>query len=245
MSRAFLTTLLLVLLTTSCGQPALPEAKHGSNEPPDLTFEPNDIGAPFKAGRVALEYVLTNAETMPPVLLLIGANTAYGLERLEDAAFLLYAAWIRSKYDLEKYKPTKTGGDSPEVYLSFLFHNIGEPVNREIFLQPKDYAAVMERLEAWTIKDPPGYDCGWEHTLQRVPGDLSNKVKAEYLDFHKPIATLLNIPEYFQAFKAMREYEDLPLAKRSDPDALKRRSSARETMRRIEKEKNLKGLGQL
>lgn len=243
MSRAMLMSLLLVLLTASCVQAGVPEAERGADKIPDLTFEPNDIAAQFKAGRVALEYVLTNAETMSPVLLLIGANTAYGSGRLEDAAFLLCAARIRSKYDLQKYKPTKADADSPEVYLSFLFHNIGESVNREIFLRPIDYAAVIKRLEAWTTKDPPGYDCGWEHTVQKVPGDLPNKVKAEYLDFYKPIATLLNIPEYFQAFKATREYEDLPLAKQADREALKRQSSARETMRRIEKDKNLKGFG--
>ena len=241
MRRTVLTTGALLLLMISFSSAEAAETKQESRQIPDLSFEPNAIAAPFKAGRAALEYVLGNAETTSAILLMIGANTAYRLGRLEDAAFLLCAARIRNKYDQQKYEPRDTGGDSPQLFMSFLFHNIGESVNREVFLRPKEYAAVIKRLEAWTIKDPPGYDPGWPYTLRKIAPDLSTKLKAEYLDFYKPIALLLDTPEYFRAFKAIREYNELPVAKRSDTAALKRRSAALETMRRIEKEKNLKG----
>lgn len=192
-----------------------------------------------------LEEVLKNAEATPTAILLTGAYSAYGSGRLEDAAFLLYTARIRRKHDLDKYQPTEAGANDPNVYLSYLFNNISEPVNPQIFLRPVEYAAVVKRLDAWTMKDPSGYNPGWDFVLSDVPPDFPAKVKSEYMDFYKPLATLLSIPEYFQAFKVVREYNDLSLEKQSDPAAMKRRSEAMDIMRRIEKSKNLKGAADL
>jgi len=48
--------------------------------------------------------------------LLAAAMSAYGLARVEDAAFLCYAAILRMNVDLARFVPKDRGSDSPAVY---------------------------------------------------------------------------------------------------------------------------------
>lgn len=213
-----------------------------ANQTVDFEFDANEPMAPFRGGNKTLDYVLAHADSMPAMSLLVGASTAYRSGRIEDAAFLLYAGRIRAKYDLAKYEPKATGGDSPAVFLAFLVHNASESIVSDIFFRPKDYAGMVQRLEAWKIVEPKNYNPGWEYVLRPISPDLADRLKTETLDDAKPLATLLNIPEYLDALKAMRAYNELPPNLREDAAAYDRYSLAEQTMQRIEREKELKGI---
>jgi hypothetical protein len=143
------------------------------NRAPDLRFNVNNPMAPFQGGSEALDYVLAHADTTPSLQLFVGASTAYHLERWQDAAFLFYAARVRARYELKKYKPSDDGGNSPAVFLTFLIANSEEMIVGEINKRPKDRAEVMRRLDKWTIREPWGFDPGWKYTLQDLPADAA------------------------------------------------------------------------
>jgi ankyrin repeat protein len=144
-----------------------------TNRAPDLRFNVNDPMAPFQGGSEALDYVLAHADTMPSIQLFVGASTAYHLERWQDAAFLFYAARVRARYELKKYKPTDDGGNSPAILPTFLIANSEERIVGEINKRPEDRAEVMRRLDEWTIREPWGFDPGWKYTLQDLPADAA------------------------------------------------------------------------
>jgi uncharacterized protein len=151
---------------------------HYSRRTPDLRFDVNTPMAPFHGGKEALDYVLAHAETMPAIDLLVGASTAYRLDRLQDAGFLFYAGETRARYELKKYKPVESGGNSPAVFLVFLLANSEDTIVGDLKKRPADYAEVMDRLDAWTIREPRGFDPGWEYTLEDMPPDAVAKAVA-------------------------------------------------------------------
>mgnify|MGYP000877812032 FL=1 len=209
---------------------------------PDLGFKMREPLAAFRGGDEALDYVLAHADTMNSIHLLVGANTAYRLNRLQDAAFLFYAGRIRARYDLQKYQPMASGGDNPIAALRFLIANASRPIMRAVFFEAADYAGMVQRLEAWTIEESDDYDPGWAYRRHEVPDDLAAHLMAETLEEARPLATLLNIPEYMKALKTMREFNELPSEARDESVAIERYARAEQTMQRIELERDLKGI---
>jgi hypothetical protein len=101
---------------------------------------------------------------------------------------------------------------------------------------------MVERLDAWSIKTPPGYDPGWESTPSETPADLFAKLKSASLEDAKKLSTLLNIPEYLAAMKVVREVNDRwGLDKPGQADA-KRRDKAIMTLKRFEEGNHLDGV---
>lgn len=209
-----------------------------------LEMDPKAENAVFKGGQKSVDYVVAHAETLPADKLLIGANTAYGLRRLPDACFLLNAGRVRARYDLERYEPKGTGGNSPGVALAALEDGVAQVVVRGIVLRPADYSESLKRFEAWNLKESvAGYQPGWEYLREvKVSAKLAAELKEKLLGNAKPMATLLGMPEYFAAFKTFREVNDLPEVKQQGQAVQARRKQAEETMRRIEETAHLKGV---
>jgi len=207
---------------------------------PDLTRFREDRTAFFTDGDKAVDYILAHADSMSALNLLAGASTAFQLDRIEDAAFLLYAGRIRTFCDMERFEPTQTGGDSPGVALADLVESIREPVVKAITLRPKGYAKVVEQVEAWNLTTPPGYDPGWPYKQKKTPDDLFTKTRANWLKDAKVLAELLQLPEYFEAMQTARAFNELPLEKQESDKAGKQRcAQATKVMQGLEKQHNV------
>lgn len=202
----------------------------------------NDYVASFLDGRKTLEYVLSNPETATAIQLLAATDMTYRAGHLQEAAFLFYAGRIRLCYDLEKYPPRESDSGDTMQFLNVLENNVKIPLVRNLYSQPKIFAEVVKKIEAWNIKEPAGYKPGWEYAPKDVSADLFATQKAEALVSLKQMAVLLNIPEYFDALRTMRECNELPFDKQEDKAVVQRRTEAEEVMRRIEKDKNLQGI---
>jgi len=202
----------------------------------------NDFAAAFKDGEKMLEQVSTHPETATAIQLLVAADMTYRSGHLQDASFLLYTGRIRLYYDLEKYPPKESDANDTKWFLNVLENDVRIDLVRKLYAQPKMLAEVVKKIEDWNIKDDAGYKPGWEYTPQEVPADLFASYKTDALDNLKPMAVLMNIPEYFEAFNTMRECYELPFDRQDDKSVVERRSKAEDIMRGIEKEKNLKGV---
>ena len=140
---------------------------------PDLTINKDEFPIIVKAGGKALDYVLDNPERMSSMNLMAAAGTAYRLDRLQDAGFLCYAAQIRARYDANRYLPDFSDRESRSggVGISLTMPLMGTPITSKLWLQPENFAKVVERLEAWDIDESPDYDPGWKFTR----GDVSHE----------------------------------------------------------------------
>jgi hypothetical protein len=113
---------------------------------------------------------------------------------------------------------------------------------RDLYIKPKTLAKVVKRIEAFVLKEPAGYNPGWDYTRHDVPAGLFAKNKAIVLENMKPTSELLLLPEYFEAFCALRTCNELSEEEQKDVAVAERRSKALAAMRRIEKEKKLHGV---
>lgn len=192
----------------------------------------------------ALTYILGHTAEAPSLQLFIGATAAMGNNRLEDAAFLFYIAQMRSRYDLLRFPPKATGGDSPAAVLAALNQQIGAAVNPAIMRQPAALANVVKRVEAWSPAVPAGYEPGWPHTTgkQDAAKTLFNTQRAAFKKQFGAISTLLNDPEYFAAFKTVQDYNFSNAEQMKDPRRKKAKQDAEGKMLAIERMRNLEGL---
>jgi hypothetical protein len=202
--------------------------------------------ASFAGGRKALEKVVAHPENATGIQLAVAANTLFRAGDLEEAGFLFNACRLRFAYDLDKYQPKKTDSTGTEWFLSLLVDNVKEDVITSLYLHPKAMNVVVKRLESFELKEPAGYDPGWDYTRQDVPADLFARNKAMMLASMKPTSELLLLPEYFAAFREYRDCSvlltaDLMKGGRGLPEVEKRRKTAADTMRRIENDMNLQG----
>lgn len=182
----------------------------------------------------ALEKVLQSAEKQSAEILFTASGLAYKEKRLEDSAFLFYAAGIRTSIDKKCFPPKKEGGDSPFVAYSALAFTLGGTINPAIGNDPKKYANVCDRLAKWNPDVSSEYAPSYEFTerlAQKEASESAQQIRDEVLSKLKGVASLLNDPEYFAASQAMKNAKSLEETKK-----------ASETMKRIEKEKNVKGV---
>jgi hypothetical protein len=202
----------------------------------------NDFVAAFKDGEKTLKQVIAHPETATAIQLFVATDMTYRAGDLPEAAFLYHAGNIRLYYDIEKYPPKESGAGNTNWFLNVLQNGVRVDLVRTLYRQPQVLADVVSRIEGWNIKEQPGYKPGWEFTPAEVPADLFAKIKAESLEYLKPMATLMGIPEYFEATCSLQECNGLPLDQQEDKAVVERRSNAEEVMRRIEREKNLHGV---
>ncbi len=192
----------------------------------------------------ALTYILGHAAEAPSLQLFIAATAAIGNNRLDDAAFLFYVAQMRSRYDLLRFPPTGTGGDSPAVLLAALNQQIGAAVNPAIMREPASLAAVVKRVEAWAPAIPAGYEPGWPHTTgkQDAAKALFASQRAAFKKQFGAMSTLLNDPEYFAAFKIVQDYNFSNPEQMKDPRRKKAKDDAEGKLLAIERNRGIAGL---
>jgi hypothetical protein len=191
-----------------------------------------------------MTYILEHASEAPAVHLFMASMAALGNKRAEDAAFLLYAAQFRAQFDLARFPPKQSGGNSPAILLGALNQQIGEAVNPEIMRAPKSFAAVVKRVEAWSPATPGGYEPGWEYSSvadARAKQELATS-RAAFIRQFDGMSTLLNDPQYFAAFTIVQDFNFSTFEQMQDPKRIKAREAAEAKMLEIEKKRDIEGL---
>ncbi len=156
--------------------------------------------------------IVADTSLVSPMLLFFSAQTAFSLNRLEDAGFLFYAAQLRASFDFSRYDipGTPETGDTAR-YLSFLRKTIGHNVNSAIMLQPKQFSAAMDRLERWTVVPSPrayypefANAAGFKTPAAKWPAMAATLKGRFMLEFGRKQARLLQDAQYFEAFKIVQ-----------------------------------------
>jgi hypothetical protein len=198
----------------------------------------------FVAGDKALKEVIAHPENANAVELATAAAGALRAGDLEEAGLLIFAARLRGFQDLECYPPTKEGqAISTEASLGMLLSFVKtDVVHLRLQFEPKVFAGVVKRLEAFQLKEPADYKPGWDYVKHIEKDDLFTKNKAAMLAELKPVSDLLLMPDYLAAFKRYCEFNELSPEMQKLPVNAKNRAEDIETMKRIEKEKNLQGV---
>jgi preprotein translocase subunit Sss1 len=191
----------------------------------------------------ALDAVLKKPDEYSTVILFVGAGAALKEKRLEDSAFLFYAARLRARFDKECFPPKGTGGNSPFVAFAALGQQYSMTIMPAITAEPKLFAKSVERIKKWNPKVTKNYDPGYDYTERKADTDAHEAAKpnrTEYIKIMSDLSTLLNDPEYFAAFRVGQVYNFVVEGKRPTDDEYEK---AVKTMKRIEKEKGLSVLG--
>lgn len=189
----------------------------------------------------ALAIVLKDPDKYSALVLFYAAAVALKEKQLEDAGFLFYAARIRAQFDKECFTAKGKGGDSPFTLYQALAFQIGNTLNPEIMAEPKVFAKAVERLKKYNPTAPDDYEPGYDFTERKsveVALEATKAFRAGYVSSLGDLATLLSDETYFNAFRVVQSYNQSEADKRptkSENDV------AIETLKRIEKEKGLKG----
>lgn len=189
----------------------------------------------------ALDTLLKAPEGYSPLLLFFGANVAFKEKRLEDSAFLFYAGKLRARFDKECFPPKGTGGDSPFLAYAALSQQIGSSVNPTVMAEPKIFAKTIDRIKKFNPKAPNEYDPGYEFTERKSEKNALAATKTgqeEFISLMSNLSSLLNDSEFFAAFRVVQAYNLGGDDKRPTKEEYEK---ATETMKRMAKDKGLKG----
>lgn len=195
--------------------------------------------------RKALDFVLGHTGATPSHLMFMAAAVALRLDRLEDSGFLFYAAQLRSRFDQERFPPIEKEGDAPQGALAALNFQIGAAINPALMGVPKSFRAVVDRLRAWEVHTASNYDPGWKYAEPKPAAEahaLGERMKQESLESAEGIATLLNTPEYFKAFKTVQDYNLGSPEVPERPETVAQVENARKQLREIEERMRIPGL---
>jgi hypothetical protein len=191
------------------------------------------------------DFILAHADRATAADLFLASAAMLQGGRVQDAAFLFYAAQMRRRLDIAHFPPKESGGDSPDVALMALSQQIGQAVNPAIMRQPKDLSAAIERVRAWTPITPKSYDPGWKFLRRENDAAAQSAFEAnrkDFLDHFGPIATLLNRPDYFAAFKIVQDYNFSNFEEMRKPSRIREKDAAEKKMAAIEKDLGIEGL---
>lgn len=190
----------------------------------------------------AVESVLKKSDEHTAVILFVSAQAAFKEKRLEDSGFLFYAAQLRVRFDDACFPPQGKGSESPLVLHGALAEQIGGVINPAIMAEPKVFAKANERIKAWSPKASKDYHPGYEFLNRKTEKEAHAAVKVKRDEFVKGMSdfsTLLNDADYFAAFRIVQKFNSEPEDKRPTEAAFEK---AMQTMKKIEKDKGLKGL---
>jgi hypothetical protein len=193
----------------------------------------------------AVGYVLAHTAAAPAAAMYIAAAKSLELGRLEDAGFLYYAAQLRARFDLKRFPPVGKGGDSPGVALAAVSQQVGSAVNPAVMRDPKLFKTVIARVRAWDVNTVPGYDPGWKFALAPPPAEaraFSGSVKDEYLKPAEGLVTLLDTPEYFEAWRIVQDANFAPYDGKPHPERDAEKAQAEKRLREIEERMGIEGL---
>lgn len=156
-----------------------------------------------------VDAIVADQSLVSPMLLFWASKTAFGLKRIEDAAFLFYAAQLRAAFDFSRYDVSNTpDGNNTATYLGHLRRTIGQSVSPAIMLKPASFAAVVDRLERWTLMPSPrayypefADAKGFKAPAERWPS-MAATLKGRFMvEFGRRQARLLKDGPYFEAFQ--------------------------------------------
>ena len=189
----------------------------------------------------ALETVLKKPDEYSAAVLYTGAGAAFREKRLEDSAFLFYTAQLRAHFDQICFPPKGKGGNSPLVAYAALAQPLGRAINPAVMAQPKIFEKALARVKKWTPKAPKEYEPGYEFTERKSEQDAHEAARPNRVEFMQRmsgLSTLLSDAEYYAAFRTIQAYNSSSDDKRPTQEA---KDQATETMKRIEKDKGIKG----
>ena len=205
--------------------------KATSNDPAGDSFvgQPQDL-------RALVDAFVADASLASPMLLFMASNTAMRLGQIEQAGFLYYAAQIRMAFDFDRYEISpRPDGNNAATYLAFLKETTGMSVNPAVMREPKQFAAVIARLERWEVVPAAGtYYPGFEEAKGfKLPRDgwaaRGRKIREDFLaKFGRRMMQLLADPHYVAA---LRYVQDVNAGKIDENDKTRALMQAhRETM---------------
>jgi hypothetical protein len=112
---------------------------------------------------------LAAPDTLAASRLFAAAMSAYGLKRIEDAAFLYHAAILRMQVDLARFVPKDRGSDSPAVYHRALSRVVGSVILPAINSRPEVLDRLLERIGDLRPHSDESYRPEWETIEERAP----------------------------------------------------------------------------
>jgi hypothetical protein len=190
----------------------------------------------------SLEQIIDQPDVYSATILFVGAKVAFQENRLEDSGFLYYAGQLRARFDRECFPPKGTGGNDPNQFYGVLSHNCGQSINPAVMSRPDVFAKVLDRVKKWQPKVPEEYEPDYEFVERRPIREAINKSKKnrnEFINWMSDLSTLLNDKEYFAAFRIIQQHN---LGSDDSNPTDEEYEAATETIKRIEKEKKLKGI---
>lgn len=193
----------------------------------------------------ALDRVLKTPEDFSAGILYVACGVAFREKRLEDAGFLLYIARFRSRFDIALFPPTGTGGNSPMLALTAAQQELGDVVNPAITREPKVFAKVLARVKSWSPKVAATYEPGWEYSKKGSEKQAEKAVadnRKEVINHMSGFSTLLSDGEYFSAFRVAQDY-NFKIDGDTNRPPKEAYDAAIQTMKRIEKDKGIEGIG--
>ena len=215
-----------------------------AQDPDAATLDKLSAGTPDEQ-RQALDLVLARPDGIGSVELFQASAVAYQLGRIEDSGFLLYAAQLRARVDLDRFPPKGEGGDSPAALIGALSMQIGQAVNPALMRDPRLFGSALTRLRAWDPVAPAPYDPGWEHGPEKPAAEAkadAERLKRGMLGPAQDMARLLETPEYFEAFRALQDFNLDTTGEAKKPERIAAARAAERTMAEIEKRLGLAGL---
>ena len=188
----------------------------------------------------ALAQVLAHSDEAEPTSLLLAANTALRLKRLEDAGFLYQAALVRRGNDMARFPPLP--GEQPWLQrIEALRLSTARRVSTRLLDAPETYARVAKRLTAWSCETRTSYLPVWRAQNRKSGSDCRTQAR-ERARALLDIATLMRVPGYAEAAQLTRYYLDGSPSVRALPGLKAQYQSALADMARIEREHDLEGL---
>ena len=155
-----------------------------------------------------VDAIVNDSSLLSPMYLFMASKTAFTLNRVEDAAFLFYAAQLRAAFDFDRYDVAKQpDGNNAATYLGFLRQTIGASVNPAIIREPAHFTAVINRLDRWDLVPSrqafyPEFESAKFKTAPDTWAASAATIKDGFMQqFGRRMARLLNDPEYFDAFR--------------------------------------------
>lgn len=188
----------------------------------------------------ALDSVLSQTAEAETTSMLLAANTALKLKRLEDAGFLYNAAQVRRSADLARFPPLPAERDWLQR-IDALRIESGNHINTRLLDDPASYARVVRRLSRWSCDTGKGYLPSWRSQRQNSDSDCRTIAK-QRVQAMQDVATLMAIPEYAEAAQLAKYYVTSSASVRNLPGLRARYQKALAEMQRIEQDKDLKGL---
>ena len=223
-----------------------PEQKVSASKVTPLAWDKTQPFASFNASQAEqqqqVNYVLQNAQRLELEKLYIAANTAFKLERLEDAGLLFYAAILRTESDIDKYPPAGNGEASPVPYLNFLAVNSAARIDQALSFNPDQYDAVLKRFSAWNCQAPSDYKPSWEYSAVNPNAESCEVIKRKRVVPMQRLAKLFTNPEYRANVEKLRDYLMLDQQQQMQEQAIATRNQRLQSMLDYEKQQNTPGI---